>query len=62
MATHLPRATKHVVSLGKVLGKKQVSGSEKVIERDSAWSWPCEQFKTPQRRRRNHGVGDSELW
>jgi hypothetical protein len=42
-------------------GKKQVSGSGKVVERDSAWSWPCEQLKLPQRRRRNHRVGDSEL-
>jgi hypothetical protein len=32
-----------------------------VVERDSAWSWPCEQLKLPQRRCRNHGVGDSEL-
>jgi hypothetical protein len=41
-------------------GAKQVSRSEKVIERDPAWSWPCEQLKLAQRRRRNHGVGDSE--
>jgi hypothetical protein len=33
----------------------------KVVERDSAWSWPCEQLKLTQRRRRNHVVGDSEL-
>jgi hypothetical protein len=33
-----------------------------VVERDPAWSWPCEQLKLPQWRRRNHGVGDSELW
>jgi hypothetical protein len=33
----------------------------KVVERDLAWSWPCEQFKLPQRRCRNHGVGDFEL-
>jgi hypothetical protein len=32
-----------------------------VVERDSAWSWPCEQLKHPQQRRRNHRVGDSEL-
>jgi hypothetical protein len=32
-----------------------------VVERDPAWSWPCEQLKLPQRRRRNYGVGDSEL-
>jgi hypothetical protein len=43
-------------------GKKQgLSGVGKVVERDSAWSWPCEQLKLPQWRRRNHGVGDSEL-
>jgi hypothetical protein len=34
--------------------KNQVSGSGKVVERDSAWSWPCEQLKLSQRRRRNH--------
>jgi hypothetical protein len=33
-----------------------------VIERDPAWSWPCEQLKLPQWRHRNHGVGDSRLW
>jgi hypothetical protein len=33
-----------------------------VVERDPAWSWPCEQLKHPQRRCRNHGVGDSKLW
>jgi hypothetical protein len=33
-----------------------------VVERDLVWSWPCEQFKLPQWRHRNHGVGDSELW
>jgi hypothetical protein len=32
-----------------------------VVERDPAWSWLCEKLKLPQRRRRNHGVGDSEL-
>jgi hypothetical protein len=32
-----------------------------VIERDPTWSWPCELLKLPQRRCRNHGVGDSEL-
>jgi hypothetical protein len=32
-----------------------------VVERDPDWSWPCEQLKLTQRRRRNHGVGDSEL-
>jgi hypothetical protein len=32
-----------------------------VVERDPVWSWPCEQLKLPQQRRRNHGVGDSEL-
>jgi hypothetical protein len=32
-----------------------------VVERDSAWSWPYEQLKLPQQRRRNHGVDDSEL-
>jgi hypothetical protein len=34
---------------------------EKVVERDPVWSWPCEQLKLPQRRHRNHGVGDSDL-
>jgi hypothetical protein len=44
-------------------GKKQeLSGVRKVIKRDSAWSWPCEQLKLPQWRCRNHRVGDSELW
>jgi hypothetical protein len=33
-----------------------------VVERDPAWSWPCEQLKLPQWRYRNHEVGDSELW
>jgi hypothetical protein len=33
-----------------------------VVKRDSAWSWPCEQLKLSQRRRRNHEVGDSKLW
>jgi hypothetical protein len=32
-----------------------------VVERDPAWSWPCEQLKLPQWRSRNHEVGDSEL-
>jgi hypothetical protein len=32
-----------------------------VVERDPTWSWPCEQLKLPQRRHRNHGVGDFEL-
>jgi hypothetical protein len=32
-----------------------------VVERDPAWSWPCEQLKLPQLRCRNHRVGDSEL-
>jgi hypothetical protein len=32
-----------------------------VVERDPAWSWPCEQLKLSQRRCRNHEVGDSEL-
>jgi hypothetical protein len=42
-------------------GKKQFSGLGKVVERDPAWSWPCEQLKLPQRRRRNPGFDDSEL-
>jgi hypothetical protein len=33
----------------------------KVVERDLAWSLPCEQLKLPQQRCRNHRVGDSEL-
>jgi hypothetical protein len=33
----------------------------KVVERDPAWSWPCEQLKISQRRRRKHEVGDSEV-
>jgi hypothetical protein len=32
-----------------------------VIERDLVWSWPCEQLKLPQQRRRDHGVGDFDL-
>jgi hypothetical protein len=32
-----------------------------VVERDPTWSWPCEQLNLSQRRRRNHGVSDSEL-
>jgi hypothetical protein len=32
-----------------------------VVERDLPWSWPYEQLKLPQWRRRNHGVDDSEL-
>jgi hypothetical protein len=43
-------------------GKKQgLSGVGKVVERDPAWSGPCEQLKLPQRRHKNHGVGDSKL-
>jgi hypothetical protein len=42
--------------------KQEVSEVGKVVERDPAWSWSCEQLKLPQQRRRNHGVGDSELW
>jgi hypothetical protein len=38
-----------------------LSGVWKVVERDAAWSWTCEQLKLPQWRHRNHGVGDSEL-
>jgi hypothetical protein len=34
----------------------------KVVERDPVWSWTCEQLKLPQWRRRNHGVGDFDLW
>jgi hypothetical protein len=60
MARHRPRAPKHVVSLGKVC-EGPLSGVGKVVERDPAWSWPCEQLKFPQWRRRNHRVGDSEL-
>jgi hypothetical protein len=44
-------------------GKKQeLSGVEKVVEKDPTWSWPCEQLKLPQRRCRNHMVDDSKLW
>jgi hypothetical protein len=32
-----------------------------VVKRDPAWSWSCEQLKLPQRKRRNHGVGDFKL-
>jgi hypothetical protein len=32
-----------------------------VVEREPAWSWPCEQLKFSQQRRRNHRVDDSEL-
>jgi hypothetical protein len=39
-----------------------LSGVGKVVGRDPAWSWPCEQLKLPQQRYRNHGVGGSELW
>jgi hypothetical protein len=42
-------------------GKKEVSRSGKVVERDPAWSWPCEHLKLSQRRHRNHGFDDSEL-
>jgi hypothetical protein len=42
-------------------GKKECSESEKIVERDPPWSWPCEQLKLPQWRCRNHEVGDSEL-
>jgi hypothetical protein len=43
-------------------GKKQeLSRVGKVVERDLVWSWPCEQLKLPQRRHRNHEVGDFEL-
>jgi hypothetical protein len=42
--------------------KQELSGVRKMIERDPAWSWPCEQLKLSQRRHRNHRVGDSELW
>jgi hypothetical protein len=41
--------------------KQKLSGVGKVVERDPAWSWPCEQLKLPQRRHRNHRVGDFEL-
>jgi hypothetical protein len=41
--------------------KQELSGVGKVVERNPAWSWPCEQLKLPQQRCRNHGVGDSEL-
>jgi hypothetical protein len=37
-------------------GQKQVSGLGKVVERDPDWSCPCEKFKLPQWRRRNHGL------
>jgi hypothetical protein len=43
-------------------GKKQVSGLEKVVERDPAWSWPCEQLKLPQCRCMDHRVDDSKFW
>jgi hypothetical protein len=43
-------------------GKKQeLRGVGKVVERDPTWSWLREQLKLPQRRRKNHRVGDSEL-
>jgi hypothetical protein len=42
--------------------KQELSRVEKVVEREPAWSWPCEQLKLSQRRRKNHEVGDSELW
>jgi hypothetical protein len=41
--------------------KQELSGVGKVIEKNPAWCWPCEQLKLPQRRRRNRGVGDSKL-
>jgi hypothetical protein len=70
MARCRPRAPKHVVSFGKVCEgplclrkerRKSLVKWGKVVERDPAWSWPCEQLKLPQRRCRNHRVGDSEL-
>jgi hypothetical protein len=42
-------------------GKKQASGLRKVVGRDPACSWPCEQLKLSQWRCRDHGVDDSEL-
>jgi hypothetical protein len=42
--------------------KQELSSVGKVVEREPAWSWPCEQLKLSQRRRKNHEVGDSELW
>jgi hypothetical protein len=41
--------------------KQELSGVGKVVERDPAWIWACEQLKLPQWRHRNHGVGDNEL-
>jgi hypothetical protein len=41
--------------------KVRFTSGWKVVERDPIWSWPCEQDKIPQRRHRNHGIGDSEL-
>jgi hypothetical protein len=41
--------------------KEELSGLSKLIERDPAWSWPCEQLKLPQRRCGNHRVGDSDV-
>jgi hypothetical protein len=41
--------------------KQELSRVGKVVERDLAWSWPCEQLKLSQRKRRNYGVGDFEL-
>jgi hypothetical protein len=70
MARHRPRAPKRVVSLGKFCEgllclwkerSKSLVEWGKVVERDPALSWPCEQLKLPQRRHRNHGVGDSQL-
>jgi hypothetical protein len=60
-----PRAIKCVMSIRKVCEglfhlRKERSKSL-VVERDSAWSYPCEQLKLPQRRRRNHVVDDFEL-
>jgi hypothetical protein len=36
--------------------RKEARASEvrKTVERDPDWSWPCEQLKLPQRRRRDH--------
>ncbi len=42
---------------------KVLKTQERIFERSThpTWSWPCKKLKLPQRRRRNHGVGDSEL-
>jgi hypothetical protein len=55
MARHRPRAPKRMVSLGKFVKvrftseRKEARASEvrKAVERDPAWSWPCEQLKLP---------------